>query len=76
MPSPVDLHTHVREPGAGHEATIATETLAAMYGGYSMINDMPNTPNHPTWFGDRVAEKHMRALQSSHTDFGVWVALM
>jgi dihydroorotase len=43
-----------------------------MYGGYCAINDMPNTPNYPTWFADRAAEKHMLAMRGAHTDFGVW----
>ena len=72
IPSPLDLHTHLREPGVGHEATIASETREAMYGGYYAVVDMPNTPGHPTWFADRAAEKHMLGLRSAHTDLGIW----
>lgn len=42
-PGLVDLHTHLREPGFEHRGTIATETLAALRGGFTTVCAMPNT---------------------------------
>lgn len=42
-PGLVDLHTHLREPGATHKETIATGTQAAAAGGFTTICCMPNT---------------------------------
>ena len=39
----VDLHTHLREPGFEQKGTIATETLAALRGGFTTVCAMPNT---------------------------------
>ena len=43
LPGFVDLHVHLREPGAEHKETIATGTLAAASGGFTTIAAMPNT---------------------------------
>lgn len=43
MPGLVDLHVHLREPGFEHKGTIKTETLSAMYGGYTHLVAMANT---------------------------------
>jgi dihydroorotase len=43
MPSLVDLHTHLREPGFEHKETIATGARAAAVGGYTAISSMANT---------------------------------
>lgn len=42
-PGFVDLHTHVREPGRDDEETIASASEAAVTGGYTTIQAMPNT---------------------------------
>jgi dihydroorotase len=39
----VDLHTHLREPGAEESETIETGARAAALGGYTAIVAMPNT---------------------------------
>ncbi len=46
-PGFVDLHAHLREPGFEHKGTIATETLAALRGGFTTICAMPNTEPAP-----------------------------
>ncbi len=56
-PGLVDLHTHLREPGANHAGTIMSETRAALWGGYVVVFDMPNTPKKETWSLERVEEK-------------------
>lgn len=43
MPSFVDLHVHFREPGFTHKEDIFTGGLAALKGGYTLVNLMGNT---------------------------------
>ncbi|WP_020008715.1 dihydroorotase [Salinicoccus albus] len=48
-PGFVDVHVHLREPGAEHKETIETGTKAAARGGFTAICPMPNTrpvPDH------------------------------
>ena len=42
-PGLVDLHTHLREPGAEHKETIETGTRSAAAGGYTAVAPMANT---------------------------------
>ncbi|MEO9254206.1 MAG: dihydroorotase [Tepidiformaceae bacterium] len=46
-PGFVDLHTHLREPGFEQKGTIASETRAALQGGFTTICAMPNTSPAP-----------------------------
>ena len=41
-PAFVDVHVHLREPGYGYKERIATGTMAAARGGYSVVCPMPN----------------------------------
>lgn len=43
LPSLIDVHVHIREPGAPHKETWLTGTKAALAGGITMILAMPNT---------------------------------
>jgi dihydroorotase len=43
LPGLVDLHVHLREPGAEHKETIASGARAAAAGGFTSICAMPNT---------------------------------
>uniref|UniRef100_A0A182P0V5 aspartate carbamoyltransferase n=1 Tax=Anopheles epiroticus TaxID=199890 RepID=A0A182P0V5_9DIPT len=43
MPGFIDVHVHLREPGAPHKETFATGTAAALAGGITMVLAMPNT---------------------------------
>jgi dihydroorotase len=46
-PGFIDIHTHLREPGFEQKGTIATETLAALRGGFTTVCAMPNTSPAP-----------------------------
>ncbi|MCK9521303.1 MAG: dihydroorotase, partial [Dehalococcoidia bacterium] len=46
-PGFVDLHAHLREPGFEQRGTIATETRAALRGGFTTVCAMPNTAPAP-----------------------------
>jgi len=42
-PGLIDMHTHLREPGAEHKETIATGVRAAIADGFTTVCAMPNT---------------------------------
>jgi len=42
-PGFIDMHTHLREPGAEYKETIATGVAAAVAGGWTSVCAMPNT---------------------------------
>ena len=39
----IDVHVHLREPGAVHKEDFASGTAAALAGGITMVLAMPNT---------------------------------
>ena len=43
LPGMIDVHVHVREPGATHKEDFSTGTAAALAGGVTMVLAMPNT---------------------------------
>jgi dihydroorotase (multifunctional complex type) len=44
LPGLVDVHVHLRDPGATQKEDFETGTKAALAGGYTTILDMPNNP--------------------------------
>lgn len=44
IPGPLDPHVHLRGMDWAHKGTFASETAAALAGGYWAVFDMPNTP--------------------------------
>jgi dihydroorotase len=73
IPSPIDLHTHLREPGGEASETIESGTRAAARGGYQAVVDMPNNPGgNETWTAERVDEKAAIARSSAWTDIGFY----
>jgi len=67
----VDPHTHLRDLDWSHKATFASETAAAVAGGYWAIFDMPNTPPNTV---NRAAldTKLERLAKSAVCDWGVY----
>jgi dihydroorotase len=61
-PGLIDMHVHLREPGASHKETIASGSRAAAAGGFTTVVCMPNTspaadtPSTIAWMKDRAAE--------------------
>uniref|UniRef100_A0A670I628 Multifunctional protein CAD n=1 Tax=Podarcis muralis TaxID=64176 RepID=A0A670I628_PODMU len=43
LPGLIDVHVHLREPGATHKEDFASGTAAALAGGITMVCAMPNT---------------------------------
>src|SRR3989344_3439832 len=55
-PGLIDVHVHLREPGATYKEDFLTGSQAAIAGGFSFIIDMPNNPV-PTLTMARLMEK-------------------
>lgn len=55
-PGFIDVHVHLREPGAEQKEDYVTGTRAAAAGGFTLVLDMPNNPT-PTISQARLAEK-------------------
>ena len=47
VPSFVDMHVHLREPGFGYKETIKSGTMAAAAGGFTTVCPMPNVNPSP-----------------------------
>lgn len=59
FPGLVDMHVHLREPGADASETVASGLRAAIAGGFTKVAAMPNT-DPPTDTPERVAEMAAR----------------
>lgn len=55
-PGFIDIHVHLREPGATHKEDFYTGSRAAVKGGVTFMLDMPNNPT-PTLTLERLDEK-------------------
>lgn len=54
LPGLIDVHVHLRQPGADHKETWETGTKAALAGGVTMLLAMPNT--NPALVGEPELE--------------------
>lgn len=71
IPGMIDPHTHLRDLDWHHKATFATETQAAIAGGYWAVFDMPNTS--PSTINQyRLTEKLSRIDQQAYCDWGLY----
>ena len=72
LPGLIDVHVHVREPGATHKEDWSTCTAAALAGGITLICAMPNTD--PALVDRRSLEK-VQSLASSKArcDYGLFI---
>lgn len=69
LPGLIDVHTHLREPGATQKEDFKTGTKAAIAGGYTLILDMPNNPI-PTISSEALDQKINLAKGRIYTDLG------
>ena len=71
IPAMLDPHVHLRGMEWSHKGTFASETAAALAGGYWAVLDMPNTPPTTT---DPVALAHKLAALDAEAvcDWGVY----
>lgn len=72
LPGFIDVHVHVREPGATYKEDFASCTAAALAGGVTMIFAMPNT-NPPVV--DRTAYDYVSTLArvSARCDYAIFM---
>jgi len=72
LPGLIDMHVHVRDPGATHKEDWASCTAAALAGGVTMVCAMPNT--FPAVVDDgSMAAARAAAQNKSRCDFGILV---
>lgn len=71
IPAMVDPHCHLRDLDWSHKATFASETAAAVAGGYWAVFDMPNTP--PETISRAALDTKIEALnQNAACDWGIY----
>lgn len=72
LPGFIDVHVHLRDPGATHKEDFASGTAAALAGGVTMVLAMPNT--NPT-ITDREAFGLVQDISrmKAHCDYGLYV---
>ena len=74
IPGAVDIHVHMRDPGATHKEDFASGSLAALHGGVTCVLDMPNTMPATVTL-DALTEKKRIAASKSYTDFGLFAGV-
>jgi carbamoyl-phosphate synthase/aspartate carbamoyltransferase/dihydroorotase len=69
FPGFIDVHVHLREPGATQKEDFTTGTRAAITGGFTFVIDMPNNPI-PTFSLEALEEKIKLADKKAVCDVG------
>ncbi|CAB3411095.1 unnamed protein product [Caenorhabditis bovis] len=72
LPGMVDIHVHVREPGATHKEDWTTCTRAALCGGVTTILAMPNT-NPPLVDAQTFVEVEKLASSKAVVDYALYL---
>lgn len=72
LPGLIDVHVHVREPGAAAKEDWESATRAALAGGVTTLLDMPNNAP-PTVSREAVREKLAIAARRALCDYGVYL---
>lgn len=72
LPGFIDVHVHLRDPGATHKEDFASGTAAALAGGITMVLAMPNT-NPPITDRDTFALAQDISRTKAHCDYGIYV---
>jgi len=71
LPGMIDVHVHLRDPGATHKEDFYTGTFAAISGGIVAVFDMPN--NIPPIFSQNaLGEKEKIAKKKAVCDWGLY----
>lgn len=70
LPGMIDVHTHLRDPGATDKEDFYTGTTAALSGGVTVICDMPNNPI-PTISLKALKDKQKIASDKAVCDYGL-----
>lgn len=80
LPGLIDVHVHLRQPGATHKETFETGTKAALAGGIVAVFDMPNNPSddpenpfkNRTTTHNNMVMKRALAEGNAYCDIGFW----
>ncbi|XP_076265993.1 carbamoyl-phosphate synthetase 2, aspartate transcarbamylase, and dihydroorotase rudimentary isoform X2 [Rhynchophorus ferrugineus] len=72
LPGLIDVHVHVREPGATHKEDYASCTAAALAGGVTLILAMPNT-NPAVVDEESFLTVKKLAKEGARCDYGLFV---
>lgn len=67
----MDPHTHLRDLAWSNKASFASETAAALAGGYTLVCDMPNTP--PATINPAALRAKLLSIAAqAYCDYGVY----
>lgn len=72
MPGIIDPHVHINEPGRTDWEGFETATTAALYGGVTLMVDMPLNSSPVTTTVGAFDEKLSAASNKIHTNIGFW----
>ncbi len=70
LPGLVDVHVHLREPGATHKEDFESGTRAALAGGFTIVVAMPNTLP-PLIDDDSLCQAEEAGAAKAVCDFGI-----
>ncbi len=73
LPGLIDVHVHLREPGAEHKEDFDSGTAAALAGGFTTVLAMPNT-NPPIAEAATMAQTAQLAAAKARCDYGIYMA--
>ncbi|XP_042898576.1 multifunctional protein CAD isoform X2 [Parasteatoda tepidariorum] len=71
LPGLIDVHVHLRDPGATHKEDFATGTAAALAGGVTLVCVMPNT-NPPVTDKESLSLALQRAKAGAKCDYALF----
>jgi len=72
LPGLIDVHVHMRDPGANHKEDWESGTAAALAGGFTMVLAMPNT--NPPIFDEGSFEIALSSASSkAHCDYAQYI---
>jgi len=72
IPGLIDVHVHLREPGATHKEDFSSGTAAALAGGFTTVLAMPNT--QPAIVdADALKLALDAASEKAHCDYGIFL---
>jgi dihydroorotase-like cyclic amidohydrolase len=69
FPGFIDVHVHLRDPGATHKEDFTSGSRAAIKGGFTFICDMPNN-SVPTFSPEALDDKVVRSKELALCDIG------
>ncbi|EFA81772.1 dihydroorotase [Heterostelium album PN500] len=72
LPGLIDVHVHLREPGATHKEDWESGTASALAGGFTIVGAMPNT-NPPIMNAETFELCSKLAAAKAHCDYGIYV---